>query len=107
MSRRMPGRVHGAEAWNGNRAVPSQKIVHRRRLWHRHEDRADPLYGCEDESFCARDDWRVGLVRDHPSTGPAAQLGHTSGVVGVLVGEQDGGHLTHRPTDVVQGPLDP
>ena len=107
VSPRMAGSMDSAEAGDGNGAVPGQKIVHWRWLWHRHEDRADPLHGCEHESFCARDDCRVGLVRDHPSTGPAAQLGHASGVVGVLVGEQDGGHLTHRPTDVVQGPLDP
>jgi hypothetical protein len=94
VSRRMAGGVHGAEAWDGNGAVPGQKVVDRRRFWHRHEDRADPLYGFEDESFCASDDWRVGLVRDHPSTGSTAQLGHASSVVGVLVGEQDGRHLT-------------
>ena len=107
MSWRMPGRVHGAEAWNGNLTVPTQKDVDRRRLRHRHEDRADPLYRCEGETFFASDDWSVGLVRNHPSTGSAAQLGHNSGVVRVLMGEQDGRHLTHRPTDVVQGALDP
>ena len=54
-----------------------------------------------------RHDWRVGLVRDHPSTGPAAQLGHATSVVGVFMGEQDVRHRTHRPTDVAQGALDP
>jgi hypothetical protein len=98
--------VHGSEAWDGNGIFPGQKVVDRGGLWHRHEDRTDPLYGFEDESFCTSDDWRVCLVRDHPSTGPASQLGHSSSVVGVLVGEQDGRHLTHRPTDVVQGALD-
>jgi hypothetical protein len=106
VSRRMAGCVHGAEAWDGNGAVPGQQVVDRRRLWHRHEDRADPLYGFEDESFCASNDWRVGLVRDHPSTGPAAQLGQASSVVGVLVGQQDGRHIPHGPTDVAQGAVD-
>ena len=99
--------VDSPEPWDGNGAVPGQKVVDRRRLWHRHEDRADPLYGFEVPSFCASDDWRVGLVRDHPSTGPAPQLGHASNVVRVLVGEQNGRDLTHCPTDAVQGALDP
>ena len=103
----MAGSMHSAEAWDGNAAVPGQKVVDRRRFGRRHEDSADSLYGCEGENFCASDDWRVGLVRDHPSTGPATQLGHASSVVGVLVGEQDVRHGTHRPMDVVQSALDP
>ncbi len=103
----MAGGVHGAETGNRNGSVPGQQVVNGRRLRRRHEDSADPLYGCGGQSFCASDDWRVGLMRDHSSTGPAAQLGNAASVVDVLVGEQDGGHLTHRSTDVVQGALDP
>ena len=44
---------------------------------------------------------------NHPSAGPASQLGYASSVVGVLVREQDVRDLTHRPMDVVQGALDP
>jgi hypothetical protein len=97
--------VHCAEAWDRNGAVPGEKLVDRRRLWPWHENRADPLYGCQEESFGACDDWRVGLVREDPRPGPAAQLSHASSVVGVLVGEQDGRHIAHRPMQVVHGAL--
>src|ERR671913_119135 len=103
----MAGSMNRAKAWDGNGAVPRQKVVDRRRLWHRHEDRAEPLYGREGESFGATDDWRVGLMGDHPSTRPAAQLGHASSMVRVLVREQDSRHLTHRSVDVAEGALDP
>src|SRR5918994_1708792 len=103
----MAGSVNRAKAWDGNGAVPRKKVVDRRRLWHRHEDRAEPLYGREGESFGATDDWRVGLMGDHPSTRPAAQLGHASSMVRVLVREQDSRHLTHRSVDVAEGALDP